>query len=82
MATKNIELNADDKKRVYFALHTWANYIETGDPAVGAEMAEKMRDHEYERRYGRRQGPVPRALTTEQMREVVALRDLAGRFLS
>lgn len=78
---KTFELTDDERKRVFFAVHAAANVIETGDPAVSAQDAENMRDLEHERRYGRRQGPVPRVLTLEQMREVMALRDLANRFL-
>ena len=31
-----MNIRADDRERVYFALHAKANFIETGDPAVEA----------------------------------------------
>ncbi len=82
MTTKTFYLDKESCRRVYVALHARANAIETGDPDVDAKTAENMRDPEHERRYGRSRGPQPRVLSTEQMREVVALRDLAARFLS
>lgn len=82
MTAKTFELSVEDRRRLYSAVNGAANIIETGDPVVSGRDAEAMRDPEHERRYpGRSHGPQVRALTTEQMREVVALRDLAQRFL-
>ena len=82
MSKKSFDLSVEDRRRLYSAVSGAANFIETGDPVISARDAEAMRDHEHERRYpGRTSGSRARALTTEQMREVVALRDLANRFL-
>lgn len=73
----------DDARRIYTSLHAAANVIETGNPVMSAVDAEASYDHAFEKRYGRAAtgSAKPRALTTEQMREVVALRDLAAKFL-
>lgn len=50
---------------IAYALSMWANYIETGDPCIGSADKQKM-------------GQPVRALSVDQMRAVVRLRDMAA----
>ena len=79
---QEMKLSNEESRLIYRALHSMANASETGDPSISALDIENMRDPERERRYPRRALPPPRALTQDQMRVIVKLRDLANRFLA
>lgn len=52
-----------------YAIRLWMNYIQTGDPCLAAEDAEKI-------------GAKPKRLSVEQMRGVIRLDDAYKRFLA
>ena len=64
-----MNLDGKDKQRIYYALSNRANYLETGDVITSAVDVENIGV-----------GKV-KATTLEQTQEVVALRELAQRFL-
>jgi hypothetical protein len=76
---KSVSQRKTASASIYFALHAKANYAETGNPALSAVDQERSRDRAFEKRYNRK--VEAKALSTEQMREIVALRDLADKFL-
>jgi hypothetical protein len=57
-----------DKDLRYHALHQWANYIETGIISLSAQDAQNM-------------GKKFKALSVEQMKLVIRLRELADKEL-
>lgn len=58
-----------DKELRYWALHFWANYIETGSPAFGARDAIER-------------SKLPNALDDGQLKTVARIRELAMAELS
>jgi len=58
-------MNMDDRELSAYALDMWANTIETGDPGLTAHDAKAQKLE-------------IRALSTDQMRLIVRLRDLAA----
>ncbi len=58
-----------DDHLISYALSMWANYIETGDTSLSATDVQQG------------VGGTINALTTEQMRHIVRLRDLSYKFL-
>jgi hypothetical protein len=60
-----------DKYLVFSALNVWANYIETGNPAVSGESLAKAGENAQSK-----------ALTPDQMRLILRLRDLSVKIMN
>ena len=59
-----------DNQIAAYAIRLWMNYIQTGDPCLAVEDAERMG------------GGKPKRLSVEQMRGVIRLDDVYKRFLA
>lgn len=64
-----MKFNNEEKEDVFLALSYWANFIETGNLATSAKDAENS-------------GKKFKALTSDQMKKVIRLRDLAAKVVN
>jgi hypothetical protein len=64
-----VQLTKEESIYVFHALHYWANYIETGNRTTSAVDAKKH-------------GKPYNALTEDQMREIIRLRELATKVVA
>lgn len=72
-------LTDEEKEMIFVALSIRRNIVETGSPTLGASDLEKMEDKKHaERQYGAK----IRALSDDQMRLLLASRELERKLFS